>query len=248
MPYPDLDYISMQEAANDPKFKISTERLRRYSEEGLLSIYIEAPLPERLSYTKENGPPHRYAKVIAPRWHGDILDFESSTAVILDETEKPLVPRQVKYAAGFSYSKILIKTIDLRKLNMLKTHQNTDTRSEQDQKKQVSAPDVTGRKGPIKTMILEGLQAFYDQKKRLPEAGNAFREFLDFIYIQFNQKPRPDYLAQIVKLEKTGTETSNCITIKGGKKPKNRKYISSQFYKFKNDFTPKVTAKEPAAP
>lgn len=123
-----------------------------------------------------------------------------------------------------------------------------EAKVEQIQSKKVSAPDVTGRKGAIKTMVFEGLQAFYVQKQRLPEEGNAFQEFLDFIYIQINQKTRPDYLAQIVSIVKTGTETSNCITIKGVKRPKNRKYVSTEFYKFKKDFAPQVTTEAPAHP
>ena len=109
-------------------------------------------------------------------------------------------------------------------------------------------PDVTGRKGAIKAMVLGGLQAFYDQKERLPEDGNAFQEFLDFVHIQCNQKTKPVYMVLIGKVSKTGTDSSNCITVNGVKKPKNRKYISSEFYKFKKDFTPQVTTEAQVHP
>ncbi len=119
------------------------------------------------------------------------------------------------------------------------------------QKKGVTPPDKKGVYGPVRAMILGGLRAFYEQKGHLPEKGKAFPQFLNFINIQFNQKTIPDFLTQVVKIEKSDTiDTAPCITImvKGVKKKKNRKYIENQFYTFKKEFDPLSTSESPTHP
>ncbi len=124
-------------------------------------------------------------------------------------------------------------------LELIKS-QNTNKRNDY-HKVSSSPPNVSGRKGIIKTMVLEGLSEFYIDKKRLPEKGKAFQEFINFINIRLNQKIRPTYLTAIEKLETSGTEKDHCLTIVnkyGAKKKKTRKYVSSQFYKFEKEFEP----------
>ncbi len=101
--------------------------------------------------------------------------------------------------------------------------------------------NATGRQGAIKTMILGGLQAFYDQKQRVPEIGKAFNQFLRFLYLQFNQPTKPVYFKHISRVEEEcTTKKSDCIRIKGEKKSKPRKYIETQFYTFRKEFTPEM--------
>lgn len=146
---------------------------------------------------------------------------------------------QINIAASSTLSPVL----DMSPENMMDEFKgkgrDSGTQFAPKQQNRVSPPNVKGRKGPIKTMVLGGLQAFYDKKKRLPEEGKAFQEFLSFVFNEMKVEPKPGYLARIDKIQITGDEKSDCITIKernGVKKKKKRKYVSSQFYAFKQEF------------
>ena len=107
-------------------------------------------------------------------------------------------------------------------------------------------PSAKGRKGDLKKIVFGGLQAFYDENGTLPNKGNAFVEFINFIRDQNSKKTKPDYLKKVEMVYELGDKKSNCIKIAGEKNIKNRKYYSSQFYKFMKEFTPKVEKSEPS--
>lgn len=99
-------------------------------------------------------------------------------------------------------------------------------------------PDVTGRRGFLKALILGGLEDFYVTKQEMPEDGKAFQNFMDFIHNRLHSKPRPEYLAQVIKLLKTGGPDEKCIcrnTNKSGGKWYTRRYVEKRFFTYRKE-------------
>jgi hypothetical protein len=100
--------------------------------------------------------------------------------------------------------------------------------------------DRTGKKGVLKTFILEGLKEYHNSKGHWPKHGSAFQNFLSFICDQFNAKPRPAYMSALITVEKTGRDDEFCLifTVKKRLKPYKRKYVNDQFCKNKSEIIP----------
>jgi hypothetical protein len=100
---PEPSYISMKEAAE--KFDVSIEHLRWLAEKLMLPVYVKWP------YNVS-----RYAKVDAPLWNVDSIEF--CTAISFDEENNVANSSNVMYPVGLSYSMIFIRPNELRNLEL----------------------------------------------------------------------------------------------------------------------------------
>lgn len=97
-------------------------------------------------------------------------------------------------------------------------------------------PDRTGWRGPLRTIIEDGLIDFHADRGHWPREGKAFTSFLSFIHNRF--KIKPPYLATCKAVDKDG-DPSIIVVEKGKAKSYTRKYVEDQFHKIKAKIIPK---------
>lgn len=95
-----------------------------------------------------------------------------------------------------------------------------------------------GNRGFLKALILGSLQDFYVSKYNIPEGGNAFKNFLNFIIDSLKSKPRPEYLVKVSEIKRASAPDEKCICEKKGKDMTHwhkRKYVEDRFYEFRKE-------------
>lgn len=236
MSLPCEDYISVQRA--EAEFDVHGDTLQFYIKNGHLPGYFIDENTDRYIRVKSirlvNGT---YIIRLNNRYEGGRTGTFSNMV----------------YAITFPVELIFIRPKEFFKLKK-NTKVNANTAVEPKEYR-VTPYDVTGRKGPVKKIVFSGLKAFYNQKEQLPTKQESFQDFLNFIRKQFVSKPRPEYLKPVVSVNTSGTDDSICLTITDTKKrtiTRPRKYVATQFYKFRKEFcdglTSQVTSKEVSQP
>lgn len=157
--------------------------------------------------------------------------------IVLDNI-KLAIPR----AEFLRYKKYLSKS----KKTILHATKDNDAESKQvlgNQK--YRPPSRKGCIGPIQSMILEGLQAYFDKNKRLPTRGNSFNIFLRFLVNEFKLPIKPYYFEGIAKLSYVDNDKEPCLLKKGEHKYKPKKYLSNEFSRIKKVFVPNTSTELP---
>jgi len=236
VPLPYEDFISVKRA--ETEYKIHIDTLLSYIKDGLLPAYFIDQETDR------------YIRVKSISKSGGTYKLRLNN---LYEGGSTGTFSNIVFAITFPIAFIFIKPNEFMALEKRKSAAvNIDKELIEHR---ITPYNVKGRKGTLKAMVFDGLQAFYTQKKQLPTKGRGFQDFLNFIQQQSISKPRPEYLELISKVKTSGTDNSICLTITDKRKritKKTRKYVSTQFYKFlkefEKDFLPQVASEEASLP
>jgi hypothetical protein len=102
-------------------------------------------------------------------------------------------------------------------------------------------PNRAGKRGHLRTMIVNGLLDFYKDKKRWPETGRAFHDFLSFIHQLSKSELKPDYMKSVEIVHKVGEAKKTCITfkVKNRSRSYTREYVEDRYYCYQGEIIPK---------